>query len=170
MSENLGPGLGFGSRVEMMRPSPLNTNSVSSWSSGVNWSNGFLGWLTIGGPGLTVALHQAFLANRRLGLHPESEARPRANLQRVDLLEPNTLEASVVKETAPGTKEHRHDVDPELVDELRIQQLLGDAGPAHHLTALSRAAAFAWATAVWTPSVTKVKVRCSSCFGATRGG
>jgi hypothetical protein len=58
-------------------------------------------------------------------LHPESEARPRVNLQRVDLLEPNTLEAGVVKETAPSTKEHRHDVDPELVDELRIQQLLG---------------------------------------------
>jgi hypothetical protein len=62
-------------------------------------------------------------------LYPEAEARPHANFQRVDLLEPNTLEAGIVKETAPGAEEHRHDVDPELVDELRIQQLLGDASP-----------------------------------------
>jgi hypothetical protein len=32
---------------------------------------------------------------RRLVLHPESEARPHANLQRVDLLAPNTLEGGL---------------------------------------------------------------------------
>src|SRR3990170_1258786 len=42
--------------------------------------------------------------------------------------------------------------------------------PPTTVTALSPAAAFAWLTADSTPSVTKVNVRCSSSFGATRGG
>jgi hypothetical protein len=55
-----------------------------------------------------------------------------------------------------------------FVDASRIQELSGYADA--DLNGLIAGGRFCWATADSAPSVTNVKVRCSSCFGATLGG
>jgi len=57
-----------------------------------------------------------------------------------------------------------------LVDESRTLELLGSADAADHLNCFIAGGSSAWLTADSTPPVTNVKVRCSSCFGATLGG
>jgi hypothetical protein len=108
----------------------------------------------------------------KLLLHAESEACSRAEFLHVDLLEPDALKAGAFKRPETDTQKYRHDINRKLVDESCIQELLryADGRRPLELSYRGRQAAFAWAIADSIPSVTNLKVRCSSCFGATLGG
>src|ERR671935_1868047 len=62
---------------------------------------------------------------------PEAKAGSRADFLYADLLELNRLD--VLEEAKPASKEHRHDVDPQFVDQPGAQQRLHDADAADHL-------------------------------------
>jgi len=60
----------------------------------------------------------------------EPQAGPRADLDDVDLLQPDAGERGVVEQPQPGAEQHRHHIDPDLVDEPGAQQLADRLRPA----------------------------------------
>jgi hypothetical protein len=98
----------------------------------------------------------------------EAERGDRPDLLHTDLLE-GDLQIRVVEQPQPGAQQHRCHIDVQLVGEPARRTCWTTLAPSTWTTR-GPAAAFALAIAEATPSVTNVKVRCSSCLGMTGGG
>lgn len=84
------------------------------------------------------------------------QVRDTGRVHDADRLQVDSFDAQVVEQADTGPEEHRHDVNLDLIEEPGPQTLLGGTLAPASLTYLSPAAAFARATALSRPSVTKV--------------
>ena len=82
----------------------------------------------------------------------------------------DTLKVDVLEEATTGAEQDRHHVDAEFVGQARTEHVPGNGDAADDHDRPVTGGAGRLATADSRPSVTKVNVRCSSCFGRTAGG